>query len=50
MTVIAHRILDTKLTKTWTAAGRWLCLLATADIVSKTGPRERRAKLMNRMN
>ena len=48
--VLGYRIFDTKLLETGIAAGRWLCLPATADIVFKTGRRERRAKLMNRMN
>ena len=47
---MGYRISDTKLLETGIAAGRWLCLPATADIVFKTGRRERRAKLMNRMN
>ncbi|MGB4057114.1 MAG: hypothetical protein WBK77_03415, partial [Alphaproteobacteria bacterium] len=32
------------------AAGNWLCLPATPEIVFKTGRRDRRAKLLNRMN
>jgi putative AlgH/UPF0301 family transcriptional regulator len=48
--VMGYRIFDTKAMEVEIEAGRWLCLPATPDIVFKTGRRERRAKLMNRMN
>lgn len=48
--VMGYRIFDAPAMQAEIEAGRWLCLPATPDIVFKTGRRERRAKLMNRMN
>lgn len=50
LVVMGYRIFDTPRLQAEIAAGRWLCLPATPDIVFKTGRRDRRTKLMNRMN
>ncbi len=47
---MGYRIFDGPVLAQEIRDGRWVCLPATVDIVFNTGRRERRSKLINKMN